>query len=310
MQHFYTLDYPLTMMRPPKEEEQPEQEEKPPLETIRIFYNEDWEEISEPPFKYYRIGTRDSLGRWQGRVHDFYENGDVQMKGAYAADEKDGVFIYYSDHKTYTSAGRYRDDRPIGKWETYHNNGKLEREEYFRDRYFLKNLWDSTGHQFVKDGNGRVVEHHVSGAVSEEGEYRDGYKEGYWYGRHANGDMYYEENYFNNRLVNGRSRDLQGNTFVYDESSLYPLPQGGVPKLKAYIQSAVKQTDLTAAGTVRLSFRVTEKGSLTDFKVIRSVSREADERAKQILREGPSWIPAKVHGHKKVDGFGYAEVVF
>ena len=162
----------------------------------------------------------------------------------------------------------------------------------------------------MKDGNGRVVEHHVSGAVSEEGEYRDGYKEGYWYGRHPNGDMYFEENYYNNRLVNGRSRNLQGDTFVYDESSLYPLPQGGVPKLREYIQSAVRQPDLAIDGTVRLSFRVTEKGKLTDFKVLQSVSRIADDRAKQILRDGPSWIPAKIHGHIKVDGFGYAEVAF
>jgi membrane associated rhomboid family serine protease/antitoxin component YwqK of YwqJK toxin-antitoxin module len=310
IQRYNKLDYPLSMTHPPKEEQPSEQKKKPSLETVRILYNEDWEEIQDLDFKYYRIGTRDSLGRWQGNLMDFYANGDVQMKGSYKNDEQNGIFIYYSDHKTYTSAGRYRDDRAIGKWETYHNNGRLAREEYFTDRYFLKNLWDSAGNQLVKDGKGRVVEHHANGVVSEEGEYRDGYKEGYWYGRHANGEMYYEENYYRNRLVNGRSRDLQGNTFVYDESSLYPLPEGGTLKLKEYIQSAVKQTDVTANGTVRLSFRVTEKGNLTDFKVLRSVSKEADEKAKEILRDGPAWIPAKEHGHKKVDGFGYGEVGF
>ncbi|MDZ4714893.1 MAG: rhomboid family intramembrane serine protease [Cytophagales bacterium] len=310
MRHFYKLDYPLTMTRPPKEEQSSAEEEKPRLESIRVLYNEDWEEILEPPFTFYRVGTRDSLGRWQGRVMDFYLNGDVQMKGSYADDSHEGIFIFYSNHKTYTSAGRYSDDRPIGKWETFHNNGRLESEVYYTDRYFLKNRWDSTGNQLVKEGYGKIIEHHASGAVSEEGEYHDGYKEGYWYGRHANRDMYYEENYFHNRLMNGRSRNLEGDTFVYDESSLFPLPHGGWPTLMGYIQSTVKQVDLAAVGTVRLSFRVTEKGNLTAFKVIGSVSREADEKAKQILKEGPRWIPAKVHGHKEVNGFGYAEVVF
>jgi len=40
----------------------------------------------------------------------------------------------------------------------------------------------------------------------------------------------------------------------------------------------------------------------------KKVKREADERARQILKEVPAWIPAKVHGHKKTDCFGYAEV--
>lgn len=309
MQHFNKLDYPLTMKLPEKEEQPPAQQ-KPPLETTRILYNEDWEEISEPPFSYYRMGTRDSLGRWQGRLMDFYANGEVQMKGTYTDDERDGIFIYYSDHNTYTSAGRYRNDRSVGKWETFHANGRLQSEVYYTDRYFLKNLWDSVGHQFVKDGYGRVVERYANGVVAEEGEYRDGYKEGYWYGRHVNGDMYYEENYFRGRLVNGRSKNLQGETFVYDESSFYPLPDGGYPKLKEFLQQAVKKAEVNVTGTVRLSFRVTTQGKLTDFKILQSVSREADELAKQILKGGPTWIPAKDHGYVKVDGFAYAEVGF
>lgn len=312
MRHYRQLDYPLTMMYQRSEEttKQPPAEEQPSLETVRIFYNEDWEEIPEAPFWYYRIGTRDSLGRWQGRLADFYANGDVQMKGVYKNGERDGIFIYYSNHKTYTSAGRYRDDRSVGKWEMFHNNGSLKSEVYFNDRYFLKNLWDSAGNQLVKDGYGRVVEHHASGAVSEEGEYRDGFKEGYWYGRHRNGEMHYQENYHRGRLVSGRSRNLEGETFIYDESSFFPLPTGGYATLNEYIQGAVKKYGLSATGTVRLSFRVTDKGKLTDFKILQHVSAEANELAKQILKDGPTWIPAKEHGHIKVDGFAFADVTY
>ena len=303
------LDYAL-VMRPSEDQPQPSDDQEPALELSRVLYNEDWEEIPAPPFKFYRIGTRDSLNRWQGRLQDYYANGDVQMKGSYKDDERHGIFIYYSDHKTYESAGRYYNDMNIGKWETFHRNGRLESEVYYRDRYFLKNLWDSTGYQFVKDGNGRVEEKYFNGIIANEGDYRNGYREGLWSGRHKSGAPHYEENYFRGRLISGRARDLAGNTFVYDESSFFPLPEGGLKKLKEYLRHEVGKYPVNFSGVVKLSFRVTPKGSLTDFKIVKSVSKEADELAKQILKEGPRWIPAKKHGHEIVDGFAYAEVEF
>lgn len=308
IREFMSLDYPLVMTHKKSNESPPPQESK--YEPEKVFYNDDWEEIPEPPFTYYRIGMRDSIGRWQGKLNDYYANGDIQMKGSYRDNEKDGIFIYYSDHKTYSSAGRYRKDRSIGKWESYHPNGRLESEVYYTDRYFLKNLWDSTGNQFVRDGNGKVVEYYANGITKTEGEYRNGYKEGYWYGHHENGTIFYQENYFQGRLVNGRSRSLSGETFIYDESSFFPLPTGGYQKLKAYLNEAVKKIDTKESGKVRLSFRVTKKSTLTDFKVLQSVSKEMDELAKQILRNGPRWIPAKDHGYESVEGFAYAEVEF
>lgn len=306
---FNQLDYPLVMK---SAEDQPQllDEQEPSLEPIRVLYNKDWEEIAAPPFTFYRLGTRDSLGRWQGRLQDHYANGDVQMKGSYKDDERHGIFIYYSDHKTYESAGRYYNDVSIGKWETFHRNGKLESEVYYTDRYFLKNLWDSAGYQLVKDGNGRVEEKYFNGVIANEGDYRNGYREGLWLGRHKNGALHYEENYFHGRLVNGRSRDLTGDTFIYDESSFFPLPVGGLKGLKEYLRQEVDKHHVNYSGVVRLNFRVTSQGSLTDFKILKSVSKEADELAKQILKEGPQWIPAKEHGHEIIDGFAYAEVEF
>ncbi len=310
MQSFFKIDYALAMTMERNEKKPTPTQEPSSLQSVKILYNEDWEEVSAPPFVYYRIGSKDSLGRWQGRVTDFYANGDVQMKGAYTKNQRDGVFIYYSDHKTYTSAGRYRDDQSVGKWETYHANGKLQSEVVYTDRYFLKNLWDSAGNQVVDNGEGRVVEFSTPGIVSNEGEYHDGVKDGYWYGRHANGEMYYEENYYQGRLTRGRSRNLQNETFIYDESSFFPIPEGGYPKLRKYLDAAVDKVNIDGRGTVRLSFRVTTNGKLTDFKTIRSVSNDADSIARRILTEGPRWIPAKDHGNQSVDGFAFIDIEY
>jgi membrane associated rhomboid family serine protease/antitoxin component YwqK of YwqJK toxin-antitoxin module len=300
------LKYILNMKYvPPDSSEQPE---TPQLETVRIWYDTNWVEIPYPPAAYFRIGQRDSAGLWQGPLTDFYRNGNVQMKGSYKDDLKDGIFIYYTEDNKYSGAGVYNEDQRIGKWETFHPNGKIESEVYYRDRYFMKSYWDSTGVQMVKDGSGKEIHRYPNGIVAVEGTYVDGQQHGYWYGRHPNGDMYFEENYNHGRLIDGRSRSKAGRTFVYDETTLIALPEGGFKKLNEHILSQTKNA--TAHGTVKLSFRVTVAGQLTDFKTEQSVSKELDTRARQIILSGPGWLPARLHGQEPADGYGFVSVVF
>ena len=304
-----SLDYPLMMAQQKQKQPEPKHP-KQYLEEIQVWYNGDWEELAGPPGAYYRIGSKDSLGRWQGPVTDFFANGDIQMKGSFKDNKHEGIFIYYSDHKTYASAGRYRNDRHVGKWESFHDNGNMESEVFYNDRYFLKNLWDEAGRQLVSNGNGKDVQHHANGVIQTEGEYRNGNREGYWYGRRKTGELYFEENYYRGRLVSGRSRSREGRNFVYDESSLYPIPEGGFKKLSEFIHREAQKVDSPLKGTVRLSFRVTAHNALTEFKVEKSVSGLLDEKARQILLAGPRWISAKEHGQEAPAGYAFVNVEF
>jgi len=230
------------------------------------------------------------------------------MKGSYKDDAKDGIFIYYTKTGMYSAAGVYDDDQRVGKWETFHPNGQIESEVYYRDRYFLKNYWDSLGVQMVKDGYGTEIHKYSNGIVASEGKYVDGYQEGYWYGKHPNGEMYFEENYNKGRLINGRSRSRTGGRLVvYDETTFFALPEGGYQKLNEYLRASVKPLGL---GTVKLSFRVTTSGQMTDFKVEKSVSRELDMKAKQLVLMGPRWLPARLHGQEPTDGYALVSVEF
>jgi membrane associated rhomboid family serine protease len=302
----YFLSYELSDTSP---DVAPAQTPTPPT-MIKVLYDKDWIETDVPPAMYYRIGSRDSLHRWEGSVRDFYIDGRVQMKGTYKNGKKDGIFIYYSDHDTYTSAGRFANDRSIGKWQIFHSNGKLEREVYYNQGYFVKNIWDSTGIQVVKDGNGRVTTYHSSGEIASSGEYRNGKEEGYWFGKYENGKMFFEENFQNGRLTRGRSRGTNGEIVNYDESSFRPLPEGGMSNYHQYLRSATHSSLSDNSQSVLLTFRVTKEGKLADIEVERSVSRKIDERAKRIVMEGPKWIPAKEHGQRPVDGFAFAKVDF
>jgi membrane associated rhomboid family serine protease/antitoxin component YwqK of YwqJK toxin-antitoxin module len=282
--------------------------EAPVYETTKIWYDSNWVEKPYPPAEYFRVGRRDSLGLWQGPLADYYKTGIIQMKGSYKDDNKDGIFLYYTTAGMHSAAGVYREDQRIGKWETFHKNGQIESEVFYRDRYFLKSYWDSLGVQMVKDGYGTEIHKYSNGVVASEGKYVDGYQEGYWYGKHANGEMYFEENYNRGRLINGRSKSKTGGRLVvYDETTFFALPEGGFKKLNEYLHSSIKPVGL---GTVKMSFRVTTSGQMTDFKIEKSVSKELDFKAKQVILAGPRWLPARLHGQEPTDGFAVVSVEF
>jgi membrane associated rhomboid family serine protease len=308
------LEYPVPLMEggvaesPDESMENPD-DPPPQREMIRVWYDSNWIE-TDLPGPYYRIGYRDSSQRWQGRVEDFYADGITQMKGFYRDGKRDGIFLYYSHHHTYTSAGRYADNRSIGKWQTFHNNGRLKTEIVYGEQIFLRNMWDSAGHLQVKNGRGRVVEYFSDGRTKEEGEYINGAREGIWTGWHANGQLHFKEDYRRGMLVLGKSRNLSGDEFTYDGSSLVPVPAKGFPFLQKFIAEKTRETSPAVVGTVRLSFRVTANGELTDFEVERSVDPEIDQNAISILKAGPKWLPAREHGYLATDGFAWVDVRF
>ncbi len=284
----------------------------PMLETKRVFYDKEWKEIDDPSLaSYYRIGTMDSLGRWQGAVRDYYRNGDVQMKGKYLDGMKDGIFLYYTNRKTYSSAGRYAKEDVVGKWEDYHWNGVLEKEVYYNDETFTRNVWDSLGRQQVANGNGKYVRWYSNGQVAEEGSYEGGKKTGDWYGYHADGTPYFKEFYRNSRLVHGVSETKNGRRFVYDQLSQYAFPVVGMPEFKKYLENNMRRpmTEVRS-GTVKVVFNVGNDGSVWDFVIIEGLSHYHDQEAIRLVKEGPAWRPGVLHGHEQVPSQGYVEVIF
>ena len=167
------------------------------------------------------------------------------MKGTYSADMKNGIFIYYSDHNTYESAGRYEKELPIGKWENSHWNGALQSEVFYGDETFTGTVWDSLGNPQVINGNGKSIQWYASGQVAEEGNYRNGRKEGMWYGFHQDGKPYYKEQYRDNRLVHGVSEGKDGRRYVYDHLSEFPFPRNGMPAFKTYLENYKEATNKT-----------------------------------------------------------------
>lgn len=312
LRKYLTIEHrvPVNLQEAMPEEDDPSSSEPAPeREMTRVWYDSNWIEI-ERPGTYYRLGYKDSLGRWDGPVRDFYADGVIQMKGFYNEGRRDGIFLYYSHHNTYTSAGRYVDNRSVGKWQTFHNNGRLKMETVYGNGVFYKNAWDSTGAQQISNGEGVVVEYYPGGARRIEGRYADGNKEGFWTGWHENGTIHFREDFRRGRLVYGKSRNENGDEFIYDAGTLLPRPAVGVAGFDRYLAEAALQSGVEASGKVRLSFRVTASGVLTDFEIETSLGPAADREAIDILKKGPRWIPAKLYGYQPTDGFAWADIRF
>lgn len=304
------LDYPLTMMRPMASSDNPSPTPTPQLERVQVWYDKDWVQVEGSNGEYYRIGQRDSLGRWQGFVRDFYKDGTVQMKGAYKDDLRHGIFLFYSDHNTYTSAGRFNEERAVGKWEYFYDDGRLRSEEVYADGNYLNNMWDENGRQIVTDGEGQWITYYDNGVVSETGAIVGGKREGLWKGYHENGKPYFEEYYRRGRMLNGQSVDENGQRYVYDNTSEFPIPVGGNEAIVRHLQAEVKKLNPSVHGRVHMAFRVTVEGVLTDFLLDEKLTPELDQLAIEIVKRGPAWIPAKVHGHEKVEGWARVTVNF
>jgi hypothetical protein len=61
---------------------------------------------------------------------------------------------------------------------------------------------------------------------------------------------------------------------------------------------------------VTVIFNVGIDGSTWDYLILRSTCRECNAEALELVKNGPPWRPGVLHGHQKIQGQGYVEIVF
>ena len=302
------LNYPLSLEYVPNPSET---EDANPQDLVRVFYDSAWREISRrEQAVYYRIGYRDSLNRWNGRVEDYYKHGAIQMKGYYSEGLRDGIFRYYFSDSTYDAVGRYEREYRTGKWEFFHDNGQLSRIYIYGDRGYLQESRDRNGQVQVSNGNGTEITYYKNGNVKTNTPFREGLQEGRAFGLYPDGKIRYQERYENGRLILGES--YSGNNITtYDASSLYPTPVNGMEAFRTYInQRKAQQDPAQERQTVRLLFSCNANGEIYDIRVLDSAGPIYDQLAITWLKEGPDWNPAREHGSVPVTSEGIVDIDF
>ncbi|RVU01714.1 TonB family protein [Mucilaginibacter limnophilus] len=67
------------------------------------------------------------------------------------------------------------------------------------------------------------------------------------------------------------------------------MPADGWKEFNNYLKDEAKSPD-GKEGTVKLSFVVQPNGDLTEFKILKSVSKQTDEAAIDLIKDGPTWL--------------------
>lgn len=171
-------------------------------------------------------------------------------------------------------------------------------------------LWDSIGTQLVRGGNGRAIYKAIRKSYAdttrqttytEEGLYADGFKQGIWTGRYADGSYFYEEQYDKGISTGGKALKAGSDTIRYAVAEQPPLFPGGMNGLGQFLSSnlayPVSAQKAGVQGQVFISFTVNTDGTLSDYEVIKSINPDLDQEALRVVKMmSGRWKPGSQRG--------------
>ena len=87
---------------------------------------------------------------------------------------------------------------------------------------------------------------------------------------------------------------------IYDYCEEMPEFPGGEGKLLQFIAENVRLpkcvTDAGVKGRCVVEFVVEKDGTISDFKILRSLHKDCDEEAIRVLKSMPKWKPGRQRG--------------
>lgn len=247
---------------------------------------------------------------------EHYANGNMRRVGITTTAEGkpkfEGNMITYYENGNKKSDENYQQDQLEGEASYYYENGQLKKEVIFlskvtdsktpfalEDRTLVKNYYDSLGNPLVKEGSGFVKEQ-ISLNDSEEGNYKDGLRDGTWKGTFLKGKYHFEELYQRGKLKRGTSTDSIGKELSYSEKTVQPAFPGGMTELYNYIKknyqlpSEAKKQKVN--GTIVISFVIDTNGKPSDAKIVKDLGYGTGQEAISMIYKHPHWVPGTMRG--------------
>jgi hypothetical protein len=262
---------------------------KDSADLIRIIQEPDSGSTLFNVLEFYHDSNRKSLGKvsryeprlvYEGQLMSFYENGKRKAIEQYADGFLSGNNVYYFE------------------------NGKIEASYDYSSNGFSsvenKLLYqaDSSGVVMVKDGNGHSVRKAANGS-QEEGDYKDGKRNGLWTMQNPVAHTSYSETYDQGQFVKGTSV-VDGVTYNYTQIEEPPSFPGGIAlfysKITKYLYSLKVLEESHRSGKVFVGYVIEADGTLSEVKIMKSLSPGLDKIALDVIKYSPTWLPGRQHG--------------
>jgi TonB family protein len=260
-----------------------------------------------------------------------YQDGIVQLNGLLVSVDDKGAIL----RQTF-----FQDGKRSGTELVYHPNGLVsEKTEEFEEKYVTTSwytngqirqiqsstkqkpnvptppdhvlaYWEDTGRQAVKNGAGRAIYQTQMPLLTdttkyiaflEEGMYENGFKQGNWQGRYADGSYSYEEQYDKGVCQTGKALLADGTVLQYKEVQKQPEFKGGMPALGQFLAGNLRYPAdaqrARAQGKVFITFVINTDGTIADAKVLKGVGYGADEEALRVVKAmNGRWSPGLLRG--------------
>ncbi len=242
--------------------------------------------------------------------HEYAPNGMLE-----AVEQKDETHLGVVEAKGMTTSQRIVATRT--RRTTWYPNGQLHGVELRAEPIpgqppaptHLISQWDSSGTALVTDGNGRAtyiwrVDSRTDATkkttLVESGLVRDGFREGNWTGRYADGSYKYDETYMAGIIQGGTSEVAGKQPITYTGVEQVPAPVGGMPALGEYLSRTLRYPPdaqrMRIQGKVFVSFVVNTDGSISDIQVLKGIGGGCDEEAVRVVKGMPRWQPGIQRG--------------
>jgi TonB family protein len=287
------------------------------------FFNKKGKEVKvKDSADFIRVIQEPDSGETNYMLIEFYTNDIKKKQGKVSSFSPalvyEGGLISFDKKGIKKSLVNYEKGKMSGMAYYYFSNGKLRKQvehlslDSRNDQMLAASnavttkvifMQDSLGNITVNNGNGHAIEQVdvVKGdTVFEEGDYKDGFKNGVWNGKYAiNTKHFYSETYKQGRLIAGENH-VDGTLYKYTSWESSPKFKSGLNEWSSFISNTTKYPkdalEVSASGTVITSFVVDKEGNITDIKILKSIHPSLDEEAIRVLRRSPKWIPGKRRG--------------
>jgi TonB family protein len=259
----------------------------------------------------YQLGHKQKTSDWVNLIYTIRADGSLVRVGP--PDRTEGLTVTYRPNGLVESV----QDFSTKKVTSWFPNGQLKTivvespddVKSTKSYYRLISAWDSTGKATVVDGNGYHIhrtevtsrsDSTKKTAFVEEGTYVDGYHEGIWKGRYADGSYSYEEQFNQGQCLGGKAV-INGTVRSYKDSRKNPEFKGGTAALYAFLDQTIRYpSDASrqgASGKVFVTFIVCTDGTLCDYEILKGVYPSLDAEALRVVKEASGrWNPGFQRG--------------
>jgi TonB family protein len=224
-------------------------------------------------------------------VKEHYLNDTLKETATYSDAElstKDGSSQKFFQNGQKFEEGFFKAGARIGQWTRWYKNGQIQEVSIwsnagdFDQRERLRTFYDSVGNVMVENGAGEYILTDESPAIEARGQLQGGLKTGKWIGHYKNGDVAFEEEYDNNRLITGVSYDTAGRKYKYDK-----VLDSNMLQFYGYIAKNLKYpAEARRNGTQGMVFvhLVTDsEGKIVRTRVVKGIGRGCDEEAIRVV---------------------------